>query len=448
MISSIIFILVLAAAVVLFYRSARTIRRNILLGRDYDPGTTASERWKTMLRVAFGQSKMGKRPIAALMHLFVYVGFILINIEVLEIIIDGIFGTHRFFSSFLGQVYFIAINFFEILALLVILGVVVFWMRRVILRLPRFWKPEMKGWPTLDALNILYIEVILMTALLVMNAADQSLMNMNSESLAAAGLAKYNIGMNGTFYVSALISNFLGSDPQLLFYIERTAWWFHIIGILAFLNYLPFSKHFHIILAFPNTFYADLKPLGEWDNLASVKKEVDLMMDPNADPYASGAEGEEEQALTFGAKDVTDLNWKQLMDAYTCTECGRCTAVCPANQTGKLLSPRKIMMDTRDRLVEVGSNLDKNGTTEDGKSLLHDYIQAEELWACTTCNACVEECPVMINPVSIITELRRYLVMEESAAPQELNGVFTNIENNGAPWQFAQADRLNWSMEK
>ncbi len=449
MISIIAFAIVLVIGFYLFARQVGKIRRNILLGRDEDRTDHPSERWKTMLMVAFGQSKMVKRPVPGILHFMVYAGFILINIEVLEIIIDGLFGKHRFFSGFLGDFYFFAIDFFEILALLVIIAVTLFWVRRVILRLPRFHKPEMKGWPTKDALNILYIEFILMTALLVMNAADQVLMSTAPGMLAEAGLSKYAIGLEGDFIVSRYLTGLMPDNPETLHLIERSAWWFHIIGILAFMNYLPISKHFHILLAFPNTWYANLKPKGELDNLQSVKKEVELMFDPNADPYAAPAPAEGEDPGTFGARDVKDLSWVQLMNAYTCTECGRCTSECPANITGKALSPRKIMMDTRDRLEEVGKNIDKHGPDyNDGKALLGDYITPEEVWACTTCNACVEACPVLISPMSIIIELRRYLVMEQSAAPTELNGMFTNIENNGAPWQFSQADRLKWAEEE
>jgi heterodisulfide reductase subunit C len=448
-ISNIIFAVIFIAAVVFFAKNVGKIRRNILLGRDEDRSDNPGERWKTMARVALGQSKMTVRPIAGIMHIFVYVGFVIINIEVLEIIIDGIFGTHRIFSSALGDSYYFLINFFEILALLVVLGVVVFLLRRLVMRLQRFYNPEMKGWPTTDALNILWIELVLMAAFLTMNAADSVLLQASADQLASLGLEKYTSDLQGGFVASQFLTGMLPEDLTTLAAIERTAWWLHIVGILAFLNYLPYSKHFHIILAFPNTYYSDLEEQGKFTNDDKVKKEVELMMDPNADPFAAPApeEGAEEPD-TFGAKDVQDLTWKNLMDAYSCTECGRCTSECPANQTGKLLSPRKIMMDTRDRLVEVGKGIDKNGKDhKDGKALLNDYITPEELWACTTCNACVEACPVNIDPLSIIMEMRRYLIMEESAAPSELAGMFTNVENNGAPWQFAQADRLKWAEE-
>ncbi len=447
-ISNGVFILLLAGAIYLFSRQVGRIRRNILLGREEDRSDRKSERWQTMLKVAFGQSKMGARPVAAIMHLLVYVGFVLINIEVLEIMLDGILGTHRVFHEVLGSFYFVVINFFEVLALGVVIGVLVFLARRLVVRVPRFWKPEMKGWPTKDALYILYIELILMAALLIMNASDSILMSTSPEVLAGLGLEKYSLSMNGSFLISGFIAPLLPEDLSTLAMIERGSWWFHIIGILAFLNYLPISKHFHIIIAFPATFYSNLNPKGRFNNMESVTNEVKLMMDPNADPFAAPAPDENQVPQAFGAKDVKDLSWKSLLDSYTCTECGRCTSECPANQTGKLLSPRKIMIDTRDRLEEVGKNIDTHGADyDDGKSLLGDYISKEELWACTSCNACTQACPINLDPLSVIVEMRRFMVMELSDAPQELNGMFTNIENNGAPWQFAQADRLNWKDE-
>jgi heterodisulfide reductase subunit C len=380
-----------------------------------------------MLKVAFGQTKMTVRPIAAIFHFFIYVGFILINIEVLEIMLDGIFGTHRMFMPLLGNFYFMVINFFEILGLLVLTACVSFLFRRYVLKLPRFRSPELRGFPDRDAATILFVEILLMTALFVMNATDQS--------------------MYGDFGHRGIISSFIaplfaGFDFETQVVIEKTAWWFHFIGILLFMNYLPYSKHFHIILAFPNTWYSRLQPAGEFPSNASVTTEVKLMMDPSASP----PEGYEPPS-SFGVRDVADLSWKNLMDAYTCTECGRCTSVCPANITGKKLSPRKIMMDTRDRLEEVGKNIDAKLIEKNAEKDLHTYITAEELWACTTCNACVEACPVNISPVEIIMGMRQYLVMEKSEAPAELNMMLTNIENNGAPWQFSPTDRGNWAKE-
>jgi heterodisulfide reductase subunit C len=394
-----------------------------------------------MTMIALGQSKMVKRPIAGFLHIIVYVGFVIINIELLEIIIDGLFGTHRVFSG-LGSLYNFLIGSFEILAFLVLVAVIVFWIRRNTIKLKRFASSDLDGKPRNDANYILYFEVVLMSLFLLMNAADFHLQNV------VGGFGHYH--QAGSFPVSQFIAPiFDGMNNQLVAILERTFWWLHIIGILCFLNYLYFSKHLHILLAFPNTFYADLNAKGKFDNLESVTKEVKLMMDPNADPFAAQPVDDNAIPSKFGASDVQDLNWVQLLNAYTCTECGRCTSACPANQTGKKLSPRKIMMDTRDRLEEVGINLDANKGVfvPDNKSLLNDYITTEELWACTSCNACVEECPVSISPLSIIMDMRRYLVMEQSAAPQSLNAMMTNIENNGAPWQYNQMDRLNWKDE-
>jgi len=437
---NLIFVLVLGAGVGYFAYHLRKTIRNIKLGRDYPINDRKKERWRNMLLKAFGQKKMFKRPIPALLHLAVYLGFIIINIEVIEIIIDGIFGTHRVLR-FMGGFYNFLIASFEILALLVIVAVTLFWIRRNVLKLLRFNMPEMEGWPKKDANYILYFEFVLMSAFLTMNAADYKL------QLLKYGHYYFKDGIVGSFPISRFLLNILPDDPHALVMIERSMWWFHIVGILVFLNYLYFSKHYHIILAFPNTFYAKLPPLAKWDNLESVRKQVELMMDPNADPYAAPPEDEEEPER-FGAKDIFDLKWINILNAYTCTECGRCTDVCPANRTGKKLSPRKIMMDVRDRTEEVGRLIDANKGEwkDDGKSLL-DYISREEIWACTTCNACVEECPVENNPMDVIVQLRQYLVMEESAAPAELNLMFTNIENNGAPWQYSQADRLLWAEE-
>lgn len=428
----VVFILALGGASFLFAKSVGRIRRNIQLGREIDRSDRPSERWQLMGRIAMGQSKMVVRPVAGFFHILIYAGFVLINIEVLEIVLDGITGQHRLFAKPLGAVYTTAINFFEILAVAVIISCVVFLIRRNVLKIDRFHKPEMKGWPTKDANLILYIELVLMFALLLMNATE----------------ANFEHSVAGPFVVSGLFSGlFSGMSQEGLHFLERTFWWLHILGILAFLNYLPYSKHFHIILSFPNVWYSKLQPKGEMGNMAAVKEEVEKMMDPNADPYAAPVE-DAAPPERFGAKDVMDLNRVQLMNSYACTECGRCTSVCPANQTGKKLSPRKIVMDVRDRLEEVGKVIDLNGEwQDDGKSLLDNYISREELWACTSCNACVEACPVTIDPLSVILDMRRYLVMEESAAPQELNLMMTNVENNGAPWQFAQADRLNWAQD-
>ncbi|MCB0484973.1 MAG: (Fe-S)-binding protein [Flavobacteriaceae bacterium] len=430
-IPNILFALVLVSAIVFFTKNVKKLIRNIKLGRSVDRSDNPSERWKNMMRVALGQSKMVRRPVAGILHILVYAGFIIINIEVLEIIIDGLFGTHRIFS-FLGPVYSFLIGAFEVLGFLVLLSVIVFWIRRMVLRIPRFWNKEMKGFPKNDALNILYFEMVLMLLFLIMNATDVSFQQANTGNVISGFIAPL----------------FTGFEAETLHIIERAAWWLHIIGILIFLNYLYYSKHLHILLAFPNTFYANLSPKGKFNNLVSVTKEVKMMLDPNVDPFAAPAEPDSNEAAEkFGVEDVTDLTWVQLLNAYTCTECGRCTSVCPANQTGKELSPRAIMMKTRDRIEEIGKNIDKNGTfVSDGKNLL-DTITQEEIWACTSCNACVEECPVNIDPLSIIVDMRRFLVMEKSAAPQELNIMMTNIENNGAPWQYNQMDRLNWKDE-
>jgi heterodisulfide reductase subunit C len=437
---NIFFALLLAIGIGYFTINVKKLIRNIKLGHDVDRSDNASERWKNMAMVALGQSKMVKRPVAGFLHIIVYVGFVIINIEVIEIIIDGLFGTHRVLS-FMGGFYDVLIGSFEILAFLVLITVVIFWIRRNVTKLGRFASSDLDGKPRNDANYILYFEVVLMSLFLIMNAADFHLQNV------PGGFKDYSA--HGSFPISQFIAPiFNGVNSSLVFIIERAAWWFHIAGILVFLNYLYFSKHLHILLAFPNTFFADLNAKGKLDNLQSVTNEVKLMMDPSADPFATPANTDAVPAK-FGASDVQDLNWVQLLNAYSCTECGRCTSSCPANQTGKKLSPRKIMMDTRDRLEEVGRNIDLNKGVfvDDGKSLLNNYITPEELWACTTCNACVEECPINISPLSIIIDMRRYLVMEQSAAPTELNNMMSNIENNGAPWQYNQMDRLNWVNE-
>lgn len=432
---NIIFAIILVLGIGYFAKNIRKLFRNIKLGREVDASDNKPERWKNMARIALGQSKMVKRPIAGFLHVVVYIGFVIINIEVLEIIIDGLFGTHRIGLKVLPEsVYGFLIGSFEILAALVLVSVIVFWIRRNVIKLKRFLSSEMKGWPKSDGNIILYFEMVLMCLFLVMNATDIPFQELGSGNIISQFIAPW----------------FEGLSEGTLHTIERSAWWLHIVGILIFLNYLYFSKHLHILLAFPNTYYGSVEPKGKFNNLDAVTAEVKLMMDPDADPFAAPAEGVEDEAPEkFGASDVTDLNQIQLLNAYTCTECGRCTSACPANLTGKKLSPRKIMMDTRDRLEEVGKNIDANNGEfkDDGKQLLGDYITSEELWACTTCNACVEECPVSINPLSIIMDMRRYLVMEQSAAPMELNNMMTNIENNGAPWPYNQMDRLNWAKE-
>ncbi|MFM1754562.1 MAG: hypothetical protein RLZZ236_1501 [Bacteroidota bacterium] len=437
---NILFAIVLGLGFGYFYLNIKKLIRNINLGIEVDRTDNPKARWINMAMIALGQSKMVKRPVAGLLHIIVYVGFVIINIELLEIIIDGLFGTHRIFA-FLGSIYDVLIASFEILAVLVLLAVFVFWTRRNIIQLKRFISSDLNGSPKKDANYILYFEVVLMTLFLLMNASDLHLQNV------PGGFSHFI--QAGSFPISQFIEPlFNGLSNELVLLLSELFWWLHIIGILVFMNYLYFSKHLHILLAFPNTYFANLNPEGQFDNLASVTNEVKLMMDPNADPFAAAPETATTPAK-FGASDVQDLNWVQLLNAYTCTECGRCTSSCPANQTGKKLSPRKIMMDTRDRLEEVGKNIDANKGVfvPDNKSLLNDYITTEELWACTSCNACVEECPVSISPLSIIMDMRRYLVMEQSAAPTSLNSMMTNIENNGAPWQYSQQDRLNWKNE-
>ncbi|WP_339649540.1 (Fe-S)-binding protein [uncultured Salegentibacter sp.] len=442
-ISQVLFLIALVVGIGFFIRNIRRLLRNIKLGKEVDRSDNKGERFAKMARIALGQSKMVKKPVSGFLHVIVYVGFIIINIEVLEIIIDGLFGTHRVLS-FMGGFYNVLIASFEVLALLVLIGVIVFWIRRNILNIYRFLSRELKGWPKNDANYILYFEMVLMVLFLVMNATDYQLQLNGAPHYASEA------GITGSFPVSQfLLPIFEGMSNATLIVIERAAWWLHILGILFFLNYLYYSKHLHILLAFPNVYLSKLRPQGEMNNLQSVTDEVKLMMDPDADPFAAPAEEEEgAEPDKFGASDVFDLNQVQLLNSYTCTECGRCTAECPANQTGKKLSPRKIMMDTRDRLEEVGEIINTKGKYEDnGKQLLDDFILREELWACTTCNACVEACPVGIDPLSIILDMRRYLVMEESAAPNELAIAMTNIENNGAPWPYNQQDRLNWAKE-
>ena len=422
-IPNIIFSALLISSLAVFIRNLKRLRRNINLGNGKtDPITNKPQRWKNMARIALGQSKMVSRPIAGLLHIIVYLGFIIINIELIEIVIDGVFGTHRIFSS-IGFLYGVLIGLFEIFAVLVLIAVIIFWTRRNIVKIKRFFENKMMGWPKLDADLILYFEIILMSLFLLMNATDVEFQMMN----------------NGNIVSGLIFPFFEGFSDQTLHYLERSFWWLHIIGILIFLNYLYYSKHLHIILAFPNTFYGSISNSGKLNNMKTVTNEVNIMMGKAVEP-------ETNEDIKFGVSDVTDLSWLQILNAYSCTECGRCTSVCPANITGKKLSPRKIMMETRDRVEEFGKNIDRNGSyIEDNKKLLGDYISKEELWACTSCNACVEECPISINPLSIIMDMRRNLIMEESSAPVELNNMMNNIENNGAPWPYNQQDRLNWN---
>jgi heterodisulfide reductase subunit C len=432
MIAQLLFILLLATASFFAFKRFSFVKRNILLGRDITIEGASSERWSTMARVALGQGKMFTRPFVAFMHLILYAGFIIINIELLEILLDGITGHHRIFS-FLGGFYDFLIGSFEILAALVLVACIVFLSRRNIMRIKRFWMREMTSWPRTDANLILIAEILLMSAFLTMNAGDAILQSRGVDHYVQAG----------SFPISQLlVPMFENFSSESLVLIERSCWWFHIIGILAFIVYVTYSKHLHIILAFPNTYYSKLQNAGALNNLESVTNEVKLMLDPSLPAPATDG-----TPTRFGAKDIFDLSWVNLMNAYSCTECGRCTSECPANQTGKLLSPRKIMMDTRDRLEEVGKCIDANKGqwNDDGKTLLRDYITEEELWACTTCNACTQACPVNINPLEIIVDLRRYLIMEESKSPDSITVMFNNIENNGAPWAMSASDRANWT---
>jgi heterodisulfide reductase subunit C len=432
-VQQILFVLISIFSIWFFTKKVKEISRNIKLGRDEDFSDNKSQRWKNVLLLAFGQKKMFRNPLVAVLHFFVYAGFIIINIEVLEIVLDGILGTHRLFAKPLGGFYTFLINAFEVLAVLVTLGCVVFLIRRNILKLKRFVSKDLNGWPRSDANYILITEIVLMTLFLLLNSSDRALQLQGNE----------HYHDTGSFLFSGIFSSSFTSIPSsTLVIVERIAWWLHIVGIFAFLNYLPYSKHLHIILAFPNAYYARLEPKGEMRNMPAVQKEVLYAMQPGLAPTDAAP------PASFGAKDVFDLSWRNLMDAYSCTECGRCSAACPATQTGKALSPRKIMMDTRDRAEEVGRNINSNKAyKDDGKKLLHDYITVEELRACTTCNACVEECPVSISPLEIILELRRSLVMEESNAPQEWNAMFSNVENNFAPWKFSPDERDRWTQE-
>ena len=425
---NIIFVVVLFLGLYFFCRNLYRLYRNINLGKQINVSDNKKQRFVNMLKIALGQGKLIKRPVSGFLHVVVYVGFVVINIELLEIVLDGILGSHRLFSGFMGSFYGYLIGTFEFLAVSVIFAVSVFWIRRNVIKLKRFFGDNMNGWPKNDANIILYFEVVLMILFITMNATDMKFQEMNSGNLISGYIASF----------------FNGYSSESLHLIERACWWAHIIGILIFMNYLYFSKHLHILLAFPNTYFAKLNNIGEIDNLNSVTNEVKLMMDPET--AISNDAFESDEIDKFGSSDVMDLNRLQLLNSYSCTECGRCTSVCPANITGKKLSPRKIMMDTRDRIEEVGKNIDLNNGNfvDDGKTLLNDYITKEELWACTSCNACVQECPISIDPLSIILDMRRYLVMEESSAPIELNNMMSNIENNGAPWPYDQMDRLNW----
>ena len=432
---NIIFSFLLVISLGFFARNIRKLIRVINLGKPVDRSDNPGKRLSNMIRIALGQSKMVSKPISGALHVIVYLGFIIINIEVLEILIDGVTGSHRFFSKYFNTtIYNFLIASFEIFALLVLISVIIFWTRRNLLKIKRFLSSEMKGWPKFDADNILYFEVVLMILFLSMNATDLILQERNFEGYYSAG----------SFPVSSfMVPIFDSFSTSTIYSLERVFWWSHIIGIFFFLNYLYYSKHLHILLAFPNTYYANLEEKGKFDVLESVKNEVLLMF------YPDKASQNNQSVDKFGASDVLDLNWVQLMNAYSCTECGRCTSECPANLTGKKLSPRKIMMDTRDRLEKVSKNISNNNGKfiDDGDRLLDNYISKEELWACTSCNACVEACPINIDPLSIIMDMRQYLIMEESSAHPDLNNMMNNIENNGAPWPYNQQDRELWIQE-
>lgn len=443
---NIFFIVVMVVGIGLFIRNLYKVYQTIQLARPINRLDRSRERWRTMIYIALGQSKMGARPVAGFLHMIVYIGFIIINIEMLEIFIDGVFGTHRvLYLVFGSELYSWFTAVLDVMALFVIIAVVIFLFRRNFLKIKRLSTEsrDLKGWPVSDANIILVTEIVLMLAFFIMNASDFLLEEYFPER-----------GNMGTFPVSsrlvAPVLRVFDFGENFLNGLSKMAWWIHLIGVLLFMNYLYYSKHLHILLAFPNTWFANLKPKGQFTNLSSVTKEIKLMMDPNADPYASSQSDTAQEIEKFGAEDIFDLNQTQILGAYTCTECGRCTSECPANITGKKLSPRRIMMATRDRAEEVRRIIDKKGKyepTEGDKKLLNGHISKEEIWACTTCNACVQACPILIDPLSIIIDLRRFLVMEQSAAPHELNSMMGNIENNAAPWAYNQADRLNWVNE-
>lgn len=437
-IPQILFLIALSLTGYLAARRILLIKKTIQLGKEDDRTARPQERLRNMLLLALGQKKMFRKPIVGVLHFIVYAGFVLINIEMLEIVLDGLLGTHRIFSQPLGSFYTFVLNFFEILAFGVLLACAVFLVRRNVLKVERFQPSrhrEMKGWPFLDANVILTLEIVLMAAFLTMNAADYVLQTRHYGHFAEV--------QTGSFAISRFIGPAIdGLSDTALFAVERFTWWFHILGIMFFMVYLTYSKHLHIVLAFPNTYFGDLDAKGKMHNMPAVSEEVKIMLGIAQAPENPAEVGR------FGAKDATDLSWKSLMDAYSCTECGRCTSACPANQTGKLLSPRKIMTDTRDRLEDIQKGWLKNGYDyKDDKTLLGDYISDEEILACTSCNACVQECPVMINPLSIILELRRYRVMEESKAPQSWNMMFQNLETNMAPWKFSPDQRMEWVKE-